>query len=99
MNLLNRRTYGKASYRYGKRINVMPILEKEKHGRWHINAAIEPPVHMDAAKFEELIQLCWRKTDWGYDRITIDKSADRGWINYMLKPSQKSEFEAWVDCA
>jgi hypothetical protein len=98
MNLLNREIYGKASYRYDKRINVVPILEKETNGRWHIHAAIEPPYRMGAAQFENLIQHCWRKTHWGYDRITIDQSADRGWINYMLKPSQKSEFEAWVDC-
>jgi hypothetical protein len=98
MKMLNRRTYGKASYRYGKRINVVPILEKETHRRWHIHAAIEPPHHMDAAQFENLIQHCWRKTHWGYDRITIDQSADHGWINYMLKSSQKSELEYWVDC-
>jgi hypothetical protein len=98
MNLLNRRTYGKASYRYNKRINVVPILEKETNRRWHIHAAIEPPHHMDAAQFENLIQHCWRKTHWGYDRITIEQSADHGWINYMLKPSQKSELESWFNC-
>lgn len=98
MSMLNRRAYGKAFYRYTKRINVIPILEKDKDGRWHIHAAIEPPLHMDAAEFESLIQHCWQKTDWGYDRITINQSANRRWIKYMLKPSQKSGLEVWVDC-
>jgi hypothetical protein len=98
MNLLNRKIYGKAFYRHNKCINVIPILEKDKGGRWHIHAAIEPPLHMDAAEFESLIQHCWQKTHWGYDRITINQSANRRWIKYMLKPSQKSGLEAWVDC-
>lgn len=98
MNVLNRRTYGNAAYRYGKRINVIPIIEKDEHGRWHIHAAIEPPLHVDAAQFEGLIQHCWRKTHWGYDRIAIDQSPRRGLINYMLKPTQKSGLETWVNC-
>jgi hypothetical protein len=98
MNLLNRAVFGKAFYRHRKRLNVIPILEKEFYGRWHYHAAIEPPSHLRSDHFKRLIQDCWKRTDWGYDRVKIREEADRGWVNYMLKPSQKSAFDAWSDC-
>jgi hypothetical protein len=98
MNLLNRAVFGKAFYRYRKRLKVIPILEKGFYGRWHYHAAIEPPAHIGSDHFKRLIKDCWKRTDWGYDRVEIGEDADRGWINYMLKPSQKSGFDAWSDC-
>jgi hypothetical protein len=56
MNLLNRAVYGSACRRYGKRLRVLPVLEKGEvrartlrswergtSGRWHIHCAIELP--------------------------------------------------------
>jgi hypothetical protein len=63
MNLLNRAVFGKVFYRYGKKLNVIPVLEKEIYGRWHYQAAIEPPAHMDAYQFDQLITDCWSRTD------------------------------------
>ena len=98
MHLLNRAVYGNAVRRYGKQLRILPILEKETHGRWHIHAAIEPPNHIEPDLFTVLIHDCWSKVDWGYREILVRPSADRGWIYYMLKRRQKSEFEAWSDC-
>lgn len=111
MNLLNREVYGAAFRRYGKRLRVLPVLEKgEVHatalrswergtsGRWHIHCAIELPSHLDAVALEKLIRRCWTKVELGHGRILVRDSADASWINYMLNGRQKSEFDAFVDC-
>jgi hypothetical protein len=111
MSLLNRAVYGAAFRRYGKRVRVLPVLEKgEVHaralrswergtsGRWHIHCAIELPSHFDAVALEKLIRNCWAKVEWGSGRILVRDSANAGWINYMLKDRQKSEFDGFLDC-
>jgi hypothetical protein len=98
MRLLNRAVYGNAVRRYGKRVRILPILEKEELGRWHFHAAIEPPSHIEPNRFAQFVCECWSKVDWGYREIMIRPNANRGWINYMLKFRQKSAFDAWSDC-
>jgi hypothetical protein len=66
--------------------------------RWHIHCAIELPTHFDGIALENLIRDCWAKVEWGYGRILVRDSANAGWINYMLKGRQKSEFDGFVDC-
>ena len=111
MSLLNRAVYGAAFRRYGKRLRVLPVLERgEFHaralrswergtsGRWHIHCAIELPSHCDAVALERLIRNCWAKVEWGSGRILVRDGANAGWINYMLKNRQKSEFDGFLDC-
>ena len=111
MNLLNRAAYGTAFRRYGKRLRVVPVLEKGEvrartlrscergtSGRWHIHCAIELPPHFDAIALEKLIRHCWAKVEWGYSRMLVRDGANAGWINYMLKDRQKSEFDGFLDC-
>jgi hypothetical protein len=111
MNLLNRAVYGAAFRRYGKRLRVLPVLEKGEvraralrsrergtSGRWHIHCAIELPSHCDAIALEDLIRDCWAKVEWGYNRILVRDGANAGWITYMLKDRQKSCFEGFLDC-
>jgi hypothetical protein len=111
MNLLNRAVYRAAFRRYGKRLRVLPVLEKGEvsaralrtwecgaAGRWHIHCAIEIPSHFDAVALERLIRDCWAKIEWGYGRILVRDGADAGWIDYMLKDRQKSEFDGLLDC-
>lgn len=111
MNLLNREVYGIAFRRHGKRLRVLPVLEKGEvrssglrswecgaSGRWHIHCAIELPHHLDALAFEKLIRSCWAKVELGYGRILVRDGANAGWINYMLKDRQKSEFDGLLDC-
>ena len=108
---LNRAVFGAAFRRYGKRLRVLPVLEKGevrtrtlrswefgKSGRWHIHCAIELPSHIDAIALEKLIRKCWAKVEWGYSRILIRDGANEGWINYMLKGRQKSAFDNFLDC-
>ena len=67
-------------------------------GRWHIHCAIELPSHFDAVVLENLIRRCWAKVEWAYSRIMVRDRANDGWIDYMLKHRQKSEFDSFVDC-
>lgn len=111
LNLLNRAAYGSAFRRYGKRLRVLAVLEKAEHrlpglrswergtsGRWHIHGAIELAPHIDAIAFEKLIRKCWAKVEWGFGRILVRDGANSGWVAYMLKPYQKSEFDGILDC-
>ena len=110
MNLLNRAVYGDAFRRY-RRLRVLPVLEKGEFragtlrpsergasGRWHIHCAVELPPHFDAVALENLIRDCSAKVEWGYGRILVRDGANAGWINYMLKDRQKSEFDGYLDC-
>jgi hypothetical protein len=111
MNLLNRAVYGAAFRRYGKRLRVLPVLEKGEvralalrswergaSGRWHIHCAIELPSHFDAIALERLIRACWAKVEWACDRVLVRDRANAGWISYMLKGYQKSAFDGFFDC-
>ena len=111
MNLLNRAVYGAAFRRYGKRVRVLPVLEKGevrasalrswergRSGRWHIHCAIELPPHLDGISLERIIRGCWAKVELGYSRILVRDCANAGWIKYMLKDRQKSEFDSFLDC-
>jgi hypothetical protein len=111
INGLDQAVYGSAVRRHNKRVRVLPVLEKGEvrsralrpfergdAGRWHIHCAIELPSHFDAETFEGLINECWAKIDWGYDRVLVRNGTDRGWIDYMLKGRQKSEFDSLLDC-
>jgi hypothetical protein len=111
MNLLNRAVYGSAFRRHGKRLRVLPVLEKGEvraralrpwecgaSGRWHIHCAIELPSRFDAITLENMIRECWAKVEWGHGRILVRDGANAGWIDYMLKDRQKSEFDGFLDC-
>jgi hypothetical protein len=56
------------------------------------------PSRFDGIALENLIRDNWSKVEWGYGRILVRDGANAGWINYMLKVRQKSEFEGFVDC-
>ena len=89
-------------YPYLKKVRFTPphyvSWERGTSGRWHVHCAIELPLHLDAVALEKLIRRCWAKVEWAYGRILIRDRADAGWISYMLKDRQKSEFDGFVDC-
>jgi hypothetical protein len=110
-NLLNRAVYRAAFRRHGKRLRVLPVLEKGEirpsalrswergaSGRWHIHCAIELPEHLDAIALEDLIRVSWAKVEWGYGQILVRENANEGWVSYMLKGTQKSQFDWRLDC-
>ena len=98
MNVLNRRIYHSAHRKHGKRLRVVPILEKSAEGRWHYHVAIEPPAFMDANSFGEFAMGVWLQTDFGYAHGDAVADVDVGWITYMTKLRGKSGLEAYTDC-
>jgi hypothetical protein len=98
MHRLDRAAYGSAACRHGKRVKVIPVLEKDKLGRFHFHAAVELPPHLEPVEFDEMIRECWSKVDWGYEQVFVRDKADDGWNYYMLKRRQKSGLETWSDC-
>jgi hypothetical protein len=110
INRLDQAVYGNAVRRHNKRVRVLPVLEKGEvrsralrsfergeTGRWHVHCAIELSSHFDAETFERLINECWAGVDWGYDRVLVRNGTDHGWIDYMLKGQQKSQFDGSLD--
>jgi hypothetical protein len=98
MNVLNRSIYKSAFRHHGKRLRVIPILEKSIGGRWHYHIAIEPPTFIEHAAFGELAMQSWLQTEFGYGCGDIASQADPGWITYMVKHRTKSAFEHYFDC-
>ena len=50
------------------------------------------------AYFNKIWGIPWTMVDLCYGRILVRDRANAGWINYMLKDRQKSEFDGFVDC-
>ena len=48
--------------------------------------------------FAQRLVVDQSKVEWGYGRILVRDGANAGWINYILKDRQKSEFDGFVDC-
>ena len=61
-------------------------------------AQLNCPRTSTASLLKSLIRECWAKIEWAYGRILVRDGANAGWINYMLKDRQKSEFDGFVDC-
>src|SRR5256885_10288027 len=89
-------------YPYLKKARSVPARyvhgECGASGRWHIHCAIELPSHFNAINLENVIRECWAKVEWGHGRILVRDGANAGWIDYMLKDRQKSEFDGFLDC-
>src|SRR5215472_693260 len=69
MRRLNRAVYGNSTRRFDKRLRVLAVIEKDKDGRWHIHAAIEPPAHLSKWAFRAEMLRCWpRKNLWAYNK-------------------------------
>jgi hypothetical protein len=98
MNILDRRIYGPANRRHGKRLKVVPILEKSASGRWHYHAVMEPPDYMPATDFGAFAMDTWLNTPLGYGHGQVSLNVDEGWTHYMVKFSAKAGFEHYLDC-
>jgi hypothetical protein len=101
LNRLNRSLYGRNFRQYGRRLKVIPVLEKTRSGRWHYHLAIEAPAHIDAKEFARRIRQAWYQVDWAYEEMDIQPNANAAWITEYLpgnKNGQKDAFEYYTDC-
>ena len=85
MNRMNQRAFGNRHHRFGKKIEVLPVLERSYGGRLHYHAFIENPFD-DLANLKGEISWAWSKTRWGYDEIDVQETYnDNGWLTYITK--------------
>jgi len=85
MNRLNASVYGKAFKRFGKRLNVIPSIEKSTEGRLHYHLILQNPYPADPQKVKALIEEQWSKTLFGYRQTHIHWRIDHGWTDYITK--------------
>ena len=96
---LDRAVCGNCANRFGKRVKVIPVVEKSDLGReGTFTRLLKSRAHIDPVAFDELVRKCWSKVDWAHDRVELKDDADFGWLKYMLKPRQKAGLENWSDC-
>ena len=75
---LNRAVHGNATRRFDKRLRVLAVVEKDRDGRWHIHAAIEPPEHMSEQQFRREILRIWpRKISGRIERTRSSSTLTR----------------------
>ena len=85
INRFSKRAFGNASSRHGRRVSVIPVLERSYAGRWHYHLAMANPFPT-LGECDLAIRECWAKTRWGYNEIDIQPLHNRvGWINYITK--------------
>jgi hypothetical protein len=97
LNLLNKEMYGNRFQRYGKRLEVISVIETSHSGRLHYHLAINNPKPDEPILFAILIEYLWNKTLWGYSEIRIIHNANSGWINYITKLNPHDEVD-WENC-
>lgn len=85
LNRLNKRAFGNAAARFGRRVPVVPMLERSLSDRWHYHLTIKNPFP-DEAACRAAVRDCWAKTRWGYNEVDSRPLHDaEGWINYITK--------------
>jgi hypothetical protein len=85
LNRMNKAIFGNAYKRYGKRVQVIPVYEKDVDTHLHFHLFIEKPDRLSDLRFECLIRTNWIKSDWGLWSIDIQKDTDSGWLKYITK--------------
>lgn len=99
VNRLNRRVFGKAAERYGKRVRCIAVLENSEYQRLHYHLCLGPPEWIGPNEFEAAIRSSWFETHWAHRQIDIQPNADEGWLAYILKSRSKTDFDQSIDLA
>lgn len=102
LNRIDRKIYGNRSRRFGAQVRVFSVLEGDgRSKRMHYHLVIDCP-HPDWSEdFPNLIMEQWLTTTWGYREAQIDPVADNGWINYITKLDEGSDWDEkidWMNC-
>ncbi|NDW52130.1 hypothetical protein [Aliiroseovarius sp. PrR006] len=84
MNRLNQRAYGNAFRRYGKRLQVLPVLERSRDNRLHYHAFLGNPFD-DISQLRTEVWEAWSKTRWGYGQFDVQSVYSDGWLDYIMK--------------
>lgn len=87
LDRVNKRVYGNAYRRYGKKLNVVTVIEKNKDNkRLHIHALIECPDWMPKSDLIDIVDKSWDRSPWSYDERRIEEiESVRGSLEYNMK--------------
>lgn len=96
LNLVNKRVYGSSAQRNGKRIRSVAVQEGGQYKRLHYHLMLDCPRDQLVMEFPAILTKAWVSTDWGYPQIDI-QPCDQGWLNYMTKLRDKTDFAAAFD--
>jgi hypothetical protein len=97
LNRLNHKLLGSRAKRYGEKLPVFAVLERNADDRLHYHAIIDRPTHCSFERFRDCVGDAWRSTNFGYDQIDVQDSATSGWVDYMLKFRQKTSLLDSID--
>lgn len=97
MNILNSKVYGKKFKRFGKQIQVVPVIEMSQDNRFHYHLIMEVPEVTTKLWLGEEVKTAWKKTKFGYREIDIQEITDDGWTDYITKFKTKEDQVDWVN--
>jgi hypothetical protein len=84
LNRLNKKAFGNASQRFGKKVETIAMLESSYSGRLHYHLALKNPFSSNEM-CHSAIHDCWSQTRWGYNEVDVQPIYSSGWISYITK--------------
>lgn len=97
LNVFNKKTFGNSFKRFGKRVEVISVMEKSNRDRLHYHLVLKNPYPDNPERTENSIREIWNRSRWGYGEIHIDRIIDNGWIDYITKDFGDDSID-WVNC-
>ena len=100
-NKLNSKLFGNGYRRFNKQLKMLVVREVSSNQRHHLHCIIEQPQRIEFEEFSNLIKTVWKSTDFGYDKIHIEKPSSQeredGWLSYIMKDRTKINLNTSVD--
>jgi len=97
LNRLNKRFHGNAARRFGRKLQVIPVLEGGQHQRLHYHLLIDLPPSVGLDKAYPLFVEQWLRTPWGYGQTHVQQCYDEGWLDYITKLRSKPNIADSID--
>ena len=97
LNRLNQHFHGNAARRFGRKLQVVPVLEGGATHRLHYHLLIDLPPKVDLEEAYPLLVDQWLQTPWGYGRTHVQQCYDDGWLDYITKLRSKPNFSDSID--
>lgn len=101
MKRLNKETAGPAYRRYGKRLSVIPTIERDINGRLHVHMLLEWPDRMTLVEFKALAVPMWASFRWAmqeHDFRSLPSFDDvKAWTQYILKDARDNPHVLDID--
>ena len=95
LNRLNTKVFGNGFKRFGKRLRVLPVIERSKTGRLHNHLTIQNPYPDNPNYFTHLIKTLWKKTKFGHRKVDVNPNINEGWNEYITKFNYKDDEVDW----